>query len=475
MPGSKDASSRWLQSKGGDVCGAGLRFGRSRWSGLWALVLAMSACAGGPLRAVPEYVLLHHDIGVGSQVTLCGELLDDPLPPPSLVTPMDRLFDDEEDGEGLILVENGDGGGVLRFPVSTEDGRFCVQETLTRPLEPGTYPVLWQATRGRQGFSPARLRVLPLDYRGRVVISDIDLTYLQTDFETAASMARLLRETAGDKRPFVGMPEVYRGLTGKDGTPLIFMSGSPGFFRPTLEARLSMDGIRHDALLLKPFGAIVKRRLKRGSVRGVVSALKEQVAYKLERLIALDRRLPQRAGYVLLGDNSESDFVVYAVFRDLLHGRLAPEVLGERLAVRGVDQADVARIVSAAAEMVSRKASLAVPVDIFIRRVSLDGPSGMDPGIRWHFDSYQLALGLFELSLISGEDVRRVADALGTGWTGDQARARSARWALEHGLISRERLYRVVTETELGAIDACQDWDTWFDAPSGLSESGEPH
>ncbi len=427
------------------------------------LCAALLCGADSMASARPEYVVLLHDISDGHHVILCGETLDDPLPPPGQVTPLDRILDDGEDGEGIVIIETG--SKDFRFPVTSDDGRFCLDPPLEPPLDPGVYSIMWQSTSGQQAFSPARLRVLSPDYTGRVVVSDIDLTYLQTDFQSASSMARLVREDATEKQPLVGMPELYRGILAHGDTPLVFMSGSPGFFRPTLEARLALDGIRHDALILKPYGAIVKRRLKRGCVRGLVSALKEQVAYKLERLIDLHLHLPAGCGYVLLGDNSESDYVVYPVFRDLLGGDLAPETLFTRLVEQGVDEETATRIMGAAKHLVRRQGDRKVPVDIYIRRVDPAKPLGMDPNIRWHFDSYQLALGLFEQDAISKRDVRRVAAALGEGWTGDQARARSARWALEQGLITRDQMYTLVTEKELAAIERNEDWETWFEAP----------
>ena len=97
------------------------------------------------------------------------------------------------------------------------------------------------------------------------------------------------------------------------------------FHARPLEEKLALDGVRADRFILKDnLGNIRKGRLR---------AVRAQVGYKLPHLLADRADLDVAATETLFGDDSETDAVIYAVYAEVVAGRLgAAEV--ERLLKR---------------------------------------------------------------------------------------------------------------------------------------------
>ena len=189
-----------------------------------------------------------------------------------------------------------------------------------------------------------RLRVLPADFSGRLLTSDIDQTFLDTPIHSTQGLMETLFETPAAKRPIFALPEFYRQL--QNHFPLIFISASPHFFRRTLSAVFEHHEIEFSGLhlkyLLSTFDNIVKKFTETmlnlndflGQGLGAsferslkflgssVMSLFDHVSYKLITL--LENRLMQPTGTreILMGDNKESDFFIFSLYQALLLGDL---------------------------------------------------------------------------------------------------------------------------------------------------------
>lgn len=188
-----------------------------------------------------------------------------------------------------------------------------------------------------------RLRILPNDYSNYVVTSDIDQTYLATDIASKAGKLSALFESAAQKRALPGMPELYRRLR-KDlkDAPLIFISASPHFFRRTLFATIKKHNIEFESIHLKYLEGTIKGVLDKiigttvnpinllsGGFRSALmrtskflgasyQSLFDQMAYKLSILLQARTYMPTHTKEILLGDNTESDFMIFTLYQLIL-------------------------------------------------------------------------------------------------------------------------------------------------------------
>ena len=79
---------------------------------------------------------------------------------------------------------------------------------------------------------------------------DLDKTYLRTEFDSFADLAKSAIETAADKRAYPGATALLRALK-QDGHRICIVSGSPTQMRQVLAAKLALDGIDYDEFVLK--------------------------------------------------------------------------------------------------------------------------------------------------------------------------------------------------------------------------------
>ena len=194
-----------------------------------------------------------------------------------------------------------------------------------------------------------RLVILPDDFTGRVLTSDIDQTFLDTPLHSTQGLMETLFESPAAKRPIFALPEFFRQAQ-KD-FPLIFISASPHFFRRTLSAVFEHHEIEFSGLhlkymlsafdsIMKKFtetmlnlndflgqgvGASVERTLK--FLGSSVMSLFDHVSYKLITLLENRLMQPTDAREILMGDNKESDFFIFSLYQTLLLG----EITGEEL------------------------------------------------------------------------------------------------------------------------------------------------
>ena len=138
---------------------------------------------------------------------------------------------------------------------------------------------------------------------------DLDKTYLRTEFDTVRQLVRTAFERPDEKRTNPGAATVMRELA-RAGSMVHILSGSPEQMRSRIEAKLAIDGVRYESLVLKPnLQNILRLRFR---------AVKDQLGYKLSALLAARAHEQNKTGPLpvetLFGDDAEVDGFVYSVY-----------------------------------------------------------------------------------------------------------------------------------------------------------------
>jgi len=150
---------------------------------------------------------------------------------------------------------------------------------------------------------------------------DLDKTYLRTEFNTLRDLLRTAFERAEQKRTVPGASTLLREIAGT-GASVHILSGSPEQLRAKLEEKLRLDGARWDSFTLKPnLRNVLRLRFR---------AVRDQLGYKLPALLAPRTKLPsqrdaegQLIKEVLIGDDAESDALVYSLYADVVAGSVS--------------------------------------------------------------------------------------------------------------------------------------------------------
>ncbi|PJZ68560.1 hypothetical protein CH373_17250 [Leptospira perolatii] len=200
------------------------------------------------------------------------------------------------------------------------------------------------------------LRILPENYQGYVTTSDIDQTYLATDIHSSKGKISTLFETPEQKLPLPGMPAFFRELReGTENSPICFISASPHFFRRTLLETFRSQGVKTESLHLKYLEGTIKGMVDKfwdtvshparfltdgiwGAIERVrkfagasFQSLFDQLAYKLTILLRDRIYLPTNAKEILLGDNTESDYLIFTLYQIILTGKMEGKELEDFL------------------------------------------------------------------------------------------------------------------------------------------------
>lgn len=257
-------------------------------------------------------------LGYASQLTVHGRIVREKKNFSLLdVTPKHDISVDERK-KGMVSFHI----GSAQVGSSVIDQEGWVGAHIQDSILPGEYEVevQWEGC----VIGSASMRVLPQEYQGIVVRSDVDMTYLYTDFHSKSSMLALLDQSAAQRQSIAGMPEVYQLLRDKNGhnRPLTFISGSPVFFKRVLQNKMSLEAIQHDEIVLKPFTSILSQK-----GLGGIPLLKEQIGYKLDALLRLRQQIPPQSQEVLIGDDTEADPLIYALYAQLLRKEYTEEEL----------------------------------------------------------------------------------------------------------------------------------------------------
>jgi hypothetical protein len=290
---------------------------------------------------------------------------------------------------------------------------------------------------------PLRLideRPLPDDYDGPIHVWDVDKTYLDTDLSTLRGMLRIPLEMAIDKRTIPGAVAVLRECRRGNGrqprsVPLYFVSASPPQLAGVIRRRMLIDGVEPDGFVFKDQLAL--------ALRGRIRQLRTQVEYKLSALWTLIARFPPHARLVLVGDDWESDALVFARLAAAQAGGLAEQALADVLREAGVE--NVAGLLDLARPAMDR-ARVELACVLLTRGRDPGAFDDFGPTVRAARDALQLAAVLLSAGLIAVEGVGRVARHLVDAWSW----RRQAVAASIDDLASR----RLVEATVLDAVRA---------------------
>ena len=294
------------------------------------------------------------------------------------------------------------------------DGEGYVQGTLSlidAGLAPGRYTV--DVRHNDNNIGRFSMRLLAHGHTQPVVRSDIDLTYLESDFKSTIGLARLMTANANKRETLPAMEVVYSGLA--DERPISFVSGSPRFFGRVLEGKLAIDGVAQDGVHLKPFKDIVASNILDARPQDVVGDLKEQVGYKLHALFTLRRAVPGTADEILMGDDSEADHIVYSIYARFLSGELSIDQLRTELAAHGVAahwMSAIEQLLPAVSEVVTTGRVTA----IYIRRTNAPGHVSVRdyqlPVTRYHDGTWPMAIDMFEHGWLTRQELQSVRSRL---------------------------------------------------------------
>ena len=302
-------------------------------------------------------------------------------------------------------------------------------------------------------------------WSGEVFVCDIDRTYLATRFSSLKGLARIPFEFAIDKQDIDGMVvllrEVRRGpATESRSTPLYFVSASPAQLRPVIERKMLLDELEFDGTTFKDWvGVLASVRPRR---------LREQLGFKITALLDGRRELPRAAVETLLGDDLETDALAFALYADLLAGRLTPEQVQRAVVGQGVATDDARAIADLHRTLIQPGAApLAGVRRGYIRMERHATPETFldyAPHLRACRGALQIALGLWDQGSISQEGVVRVVEDLASrGWSsetlGERLHDACRRGLLgpAHAVALRDELaarMMVSAGLELPAIDA---------------------
>ncbi|MEZ4458713.1 MAG: phosphatase domain-containing protein [bacterium] len=347
------------------------------------------------------------------------------------VTPFSQISQDETKRAFITVTMLIDGQRETITDLYTDnEGYFdTVVDISALNLRPGRYTMeIWH-----DGDNTGSSHVILLDEARTVPVvrSDVDLTYINTDFQSATAMFNLMLESADEREALPGMPSVYAGVRGDDAIPVTFLSGSPKFFKRTLEQKMILDGLEQDGVVLKPFKDIVASNVRDLSLTQIVPELKEQIGYKMTWLLKLRLQLPASTPEVLMGDDSEADFVVYNLYYRFLAGELTAGDLHDELVALNVTSNWMTEI-DTYAPLVEVTPE-GVPLAIYINHTPVtsetyDVQDWIVPDVtRYHDGAWPLAKDLEEEGLIGAATVEEVRkDLVASGLTQEVLDAQAA-------------------------------------------------
>ncbi|MGM0577100.1 MAG: hypothetical protein ACQEXJ_15350 [Myxococcota bacterium] len=253
-------------------------------------------------------------------------------------------------------------------------------------------------------------RVYPEDFEGDVYIWDIDKTYLSTEFDSLRGLLLIPLEGGVDKRNVAATDVLLRALRRGPSTddrfvsnPLYFVSASPPQLRSVIQRKMLLDGVEFDGITFKDHMALIRA--------GRMAKVTEQIGYKLSALLLNRLEIPWTVRETLFGDDSEQDALTYALYADVVAGRLRGEALIRSLVKNGVELQDADYIADLAREM---------PHADVVHRIYINLEHRTPPA-RFHehggrvlpcWDTFQMALHLYQDGKVSREAVLDVAREL---------------------------------------------------------------
>ena len=169
------------------------------------------------------------------------------------------------------------------------------------------------------------------------IVCDIDKTYLETRFESFVDIIQVALETATAKQTVEGAADIlmasrWGNIYSQANDPingLHFVSSSPPQLRPVLEEKLMIDGLEWDSDTFK--------NQAYNLLKGKVSFLKQHIAYKSAAILNIISSCPADRKYTFIGDNAESDPLIYLGVALYISGALDIDSYLQYLQAAGTD------------------------------------------------------------------------------------------------------------------------------------------
>jgi phosphatidate phosphatase APP1 len=268
-------------------------------------------------RPVPEGIRIATFVGygTGAVLSLSGRVLTDPTIGRASdgdtwrtnLRNMIRRLESDEVPDAVIRATLGE---VTREVRADDEGYFHLELEPGKPIdlsrvwhevdlelvEPLPASPLRPAAKGR-------VLVPPPDARFGVV-SDVDDTIIWTNVSHKLRMAKIVfLDGARARLPFEGVAALYKafqaGVSGAEGNPIFYVSGSPWNLYDLLAEIFEYHGIPEGPIRLRDFGS---------SPSGIF--WKETAEHKLTEIRAIFDRYPTLP-FVLIGDSGEKDPEIY--------------------------------------------------------------------------------------------------------------------------------------------------------------------
>ncbi len=234
---------------------------------------------------------------------------------------------------------------------------------------------------------------------GRVIISDIDKTYLNTDFESLKGLMWIPLEVAVDKVTIDRMNLVYQALRHGRGdqpvlTPFVFVTASPPFLFSPLSDKMLRDGVEYDVIAMKDQPALFKRF--------EFDQLRSQVTFKLFALFEILRLMDgKRHSLILFGDDTESDLQIYLLFKKIVEEKPRMFRVADLLLENGVSLKYMEKLLKLIREFYTMNVSIKVDYIFIYLSKGEFLPGGVYPPVVEYTSSSQVAIFLFEKKLIN--------------------------------------------------------------------------
>lgn len=170
------------------------------------------------------------------------------------------------------------------------------------------------------------------------LICDIDKTYIETPFESLLKLAQIPFEKAKEKVTVSGAKEVLQAYrnSSSDRKPLHFVSASPPMLRRVLSEKLRWDALTWSSDTYKNQGYNL--------VQGRFSQLRNQVAYKSGAILNLFMHAQSGSKFHMIGDNAESDPIIYLGNKLYVEGRLSRMAYLKYLKLFGVPRLEALQL-----------------------------------------------------------------------------------------------------------------------------------
>lgn len=267
---------------------------------------------------------------------------------------------------------------------------------------------------------------------------DLDKTYLRTEFDSLADLAKNAMQDAADKQAYPGASALLRALN-QDGHRICIVSGSPTQMRQVLAAKLTLDGVEYDEFVLK-------NNLK-NILRGRFRSLRAQIPYKLPAMLQSRIGAPAESE-TLFGDDAEADAIIYCLYADLLAGRVSIADLERVLTASRAYDDDAARILDLARRVPKAQADVVKRMFIHLdRRSPPNGFRRFGPRLVPVFNYFQAAMVLYQDKVLTARQVIFVAlEMIDSKQYGLSSLATSVQDVIRRGRVTREAALALTEE-----------------------------